>query len=44
LAGPDKAVRAAAAERLRAALGSREKDGAVALGGAIWLVEARRSA
>jgi SAM-dependent methyltransferase len=44
LAGTDKTVRAAAAEQLRAALGSREKDGAVALGGAIWLVEARRSA
>ena len=44
LAGTDKTVRAAAAERLRTALGRREKDGAVALGGAIWLVEARRSA
>jgi len=44
LAGTDKTVRAAAAERLRAALGLREKNGAVALGGAIWMVEARRLA
>lgn len=44
LGGTDKTVRAAAAERLRAALGPCEKDGAVALGGAIWIVEARRSA
>ncbi|MCA3260598.1 MAG: methyltransferase domain-containing protein [Telmatospirillum sp.] len=44
LAGTDKSVRAAAAERLRAALGPREKGGAVALGGAIWVVEARRLA
>jgi SAM-dependent methyltransferase len=43
LSGTDKTVRAAAAERLRAALAPYEKDGAVALGGAIWLVEATRA-
>ena len=43
LAGTDKSVRAAAAERLRVALAGRERGDAVALGGAIWLVEARRA-
>lgn len=43
LAGTDKAVRAAAAERLHATLRTFEKDGAVALGGAIWIVEATRA-
>ncbi|MCZ8310556.1 MAG: class I SAM-dependent methyltransferase [Magnetospirillum sp.] len=43
LGGTDKTVRAAAAERLHAALGRHEKNGAVALGGAIWLVEASRA-
>jgi SAM-dependent methyltransferase len=43
LGGTDKAVRREAAERLRAALSRHEKDGAVALGGAIWLVEASRA-
>lgn len=35
-------VRAAAAERLRAALAQHQQDGRVALGGAMWVVEARR--
>jgi len=43
LAGTDKTVRAASAERLRVALAGHERDGAVALGGAIWIVEAARA-
>ena len=35
-------VRAAAAERLRAALAQHQQDGRVALGGAMWVVAARR--
>ena len=44
LAGTDKALRAAAAQRLRAALSPYAQNGAVALGGAIWIVEASRAA
>jgi SAM-dependent methyltransferase len=44
LAGTDKSQRAAAAERLHASLAAHEKDGAVALGGAVWIVEARSTA
>ncbi len=37
-----EAARAAAPERLKAALAPHERDGVVTLGGAIWLVDARR--
>ena len=40
LAETSKAVRVTAAERLRLAFAAHDKDGSVALGGAIWLVEA----
>lgn len=36
-------VRAIAAERLKAAFAAHEKDGRVTLGGAIWIVDARRA-
>ena len=39
-----KEVKAIAAERLKAALAPHERDGVVMLGGAIWIVEAVRSA
>ena len=42
LADASKEVRAAVAERLRAALAPHDRDGLVTLGGAIWLVEAVR--
>lgn len=44
LAEASKEVRAVAAERLKAALAPHERDGLVTLGGAIWMVEAVRSA
>ncbi len=40
LAETSKAVRVTAAERLKLAFAAHDKDGSVALGGAIWLVEA----
>lgn len=43
LAEASKEVRAAAAERLEAALAPHDSDGFVTLGGAIWMVEAMRS-
>lgn len=43
LAEAGKEVRAAAAERLKAALAPHDRDGLVTLGGAIWLVEAVRA-
>lgn len=42
LAEADESIRRAAKERLRKALGPFEHDGRVALGGAIWVVEAAR--
>ena len=44
LAEANEETRATAARRLRDALAPFEKDGRVALGGAVWMVEARRSA
>jgi SAM-dependent methyltransferase len=44
LAEASKEVRAVAAERLKVALAPHDRDGLVTLGGAIWLVEAGRSA
>jgi SAM-dependent methyltransferase len=43
LAEASKEVRAAAAERLEAALAPHDSDGFVTLGGAIWMVEAIQS-
>lgn len=40
LAETTKAVRVTAAQRLKLAFAAHDKDGAVALGGAIWLVDA----
>jgi len=44
LAEADESIRPAAKERLREALAPHERDGQVALGGAIWVVEAVRPA
>jgi len=43
LAEADESIRPAAKQRLREALSAHERDGQVALGGAIWAVEATRA-